>query len=468
MKLKARSALCVLFVFIVLLSIGLFVGSIDSGSNDGLGLLDQIKDIPDAENGYLQLSYTQEKAFDLFTGANVEEELRQHVYHEKLDDQFVNDVTSEYSEHIENAVASLNYPSFKFSVSENLGELPDYLPFMGLSRLLIIKSMQNAKNGSLDQAIQFAKYAVIFAQRIKADPNHTLISHQIGLVMQYEALVWLHHLVTDYDLSHPEYVQLLAIFDHIPAYSQDSFRQVWSGEFVFARKPIDQAVKTPFPERWRSYWDSLDWRYIDSGYGNTFKEKVFHFLQVLFPKYYLHRNKMLNELERKYSSLSKESPGYCSEVSTLESRDPVVEWSDLIKPNSLGDLWLGGNTIFQDYYTRRCFAHAHIGAVKSIVAIKQYKHKFGKFPESLSLLVPELLSSVPTDPFDGSDLKYSKAKGYIYSVGANFLDDQGSTDAFYVRRCENSAECSQNPTFPIVPEMPVKDEDCPEGEGKNK
>jgi hypothetical protein len=63
------------------------------------------------------------------------------------------------------------------------------------------------------------------------------------------------------------------------------------------------------------------------------------------------------------------------------------------------------------------------------MALEQYRLAKGSLPNSLSVLTPEFLSAIPTDPFDpvSAGLLYKKlAKGYVvYSVGENGKDDGG-------------------------------------------
>ncbi len=83
------------------------------------------------------------------------------------------------------------------------------------------------------------------------------------------------------------------------------------------------------------------------------------------------------------------------------------------------------------------------------LAVERYRLKHDKLPESLDDLVPDFLSEVPVDPFDGKELRYRKGtvklerpipggnstsgpfeiidkNGYVvYSIGANGIDDGG-------------------------------------------
>jgi hypothetical protein len=58
---------------------------------------------------------------------------------------------------------------------------------------------------------------------------------------------------------------------------------------------------------------------------------------------------------------------------------------------------------------------------------KLYYQRYGKYPEILSVLVPEILKEEPLDPITGQPLIYkANEKGFIvYSVGFNKKDDEG-------------------------------------------
>lgn len=61
-----------------------------------------------------------------------------------------------------------------------------------------------------------------------------------------------------------------------------------------------------------------------------------------------------------------------------------------------------------------------------LMAIKAYKTEKGELPFALEELVPEYISEVPEDPFNGKPIRYSAEKKIIYSVGQNLQDEGGS------------------------------------------
>lgn len=128
-----------------------------------------------------------------------------------------------------------------------------------------------------------------------------------------------------------------------------------------------------------------------------------------------------------------------------------LNWIDIIKPNFMLQQWRDMAPSFEGYFYRRCYGHAYIESVKTIVALKKFELKTRKLPDTLTALIPEYLINQPIDPFNGKILGYSKEKKWLYSVGNNFKDNRGGEESFYIRRCENDELCSENPTFPIIP-----------------
>ena len=65
--------------------------------------------------------------------------------------------------------------------------------------------------------------------------------------------------------------------------------------------------------------------------------------------------------------------------------------------------------------------------VFTAIALEHYRLANDRYPSSLSELTPKYLPLVPTDPFDGEELRYrTRGGGYaLYSVGADRVDDFG-------------------------------------------
>ncbi|MFH1548568.1 MAG: hypothetical protein ABID32_04580 [Candidatus Omnitrophota bacterium] len=82
----------------------------------------------------------------------------------------------------------------------------------------------------------------------------------------------------------------------------------------------------------------------------------------------------------------------------------------------------------QRMYMSEALCDARLGIAEIAIANKIYNKKYGEYVGILSQLIPEILPSLPLDPFSGKDYVYKKKdKGFIvYSVGDNMKDDNGT------------------------------------------
>ena len=125
-----------------------------------------------------------------------------------------------------------------------------------------------------------------------------------------------------------------------------------------------------------------------------------------------------------------------------------------LRPNAIGNyiflIMLPSEKIVES----RCLTDGILAGAKLVVACHRFARDKGRFPETLAELVPEYLSEVPRDPFDGAPFRYSADKGLIWAVGKNLTDEGGSTrvpgvdEAVAASRNRNKAE---DFTFEIQP-----------------
>ena len=71
---------------------------------------------------------------------------------------------------------------------------------------------------------------------------------------------------------------------------------------------------------------------------------------------------------------------------------------------------------------------AHLRATQTALAVQRYRLAENRLPQSLENLIPAYMEFVPTDPFDGQDLKYrTRETGFVvYSVGEDLTDEGGA------------------------------------------
>jgi hypothetical protein len=70
---------------------------------------------------------------------------------------------------------------------------------------------------------------------------------------------------------------------------------------------------------------------------------------------------------------------------------------------------------------------AQLTCARAALAAERFRLKNARLPDSLTELVPEFLSAVPIDPFDGQPMRFKTTDEgiVIFSVGENLIDDSG-------------------------------------------
>ncbi|MCX7765739.1 MAG: hypothetical protein N2246_03420 [Candidatus Sumerlaeia bacterium] len=99
----------------------------------------------------------------------------------------------------------------------------------------------------------------------------------------------------------------------------------------------------------------------------------------------------------------------------------------MLRENSIGKYFYNISVPkFKRMLLSKCNEDFRVSATATLMALKAYKIKTGTLPVTLDQLVPEYLSAVPVDPFDGKPLRYSPDKRIIYAVGADLVDSGGN------------------------------------------
>jgi hypothetical protein len=82
---------------------------------------------------------------------------------------------------------------------------------------------------------------------------------------------------------------------------------------------------------------------------------------------------------------------------------------------------------YANVIVRHATTDANVRLARTALAVERFRLASGILPENLNELVPQFLSAVPMDPFDGQPLRYHRlTNGYVvYSVGRDCYDNGG-------------------------------------------
>jgi hypothetical protein len=70
---------------------------------------------------------------------------------------------------------------------------------------------------------------------------------------------------------------------------------------------------------------------------------------------------------------------------------------------------------------------AELQCTRLTIAAERFRLGTGRLPDSLDELVPTYVDAIPTDPFDGQPMRFTKTEQgiVIYSIDENLIDDGG-------------------------------------------
>lgn len=119
----------------------------------------------------------------------------------------------------------------------------------------------------------------------------------------------------------------------------------------------------------------------------------------------------------------------------MRFRDVEAELG-LTEKNHLNNLWHGnavGRVLIAAVYPatdrvvkQRCHMECDRAGLRLAIACQRYERKNGRLPAKLDDLAPEFIEAVPSDPFDGQPLRYSRERRIVWAVGENLKDDGGA------------------------------------------
>jgi hypothetical protein len=464
--LKWLKRICLtLLVVIALLAVWIQIGSIDKESFDDRGLLSELKPVPDAENGFLDLAYMGEDNFK-FSGVKERNVLQDSAYGKKWNSEESIILLDKNKELLDNIKASNAKQSF--ALPDIKGDPLKYFSYSKLSdanRFLIIESRVNFQALNYDKAIESIRHALIFSEHVKTEKSGYMLSWMVGYSMQKEVLQWIHEAISLHDLDPIQYRNILIALRCIAPYKTDGFSRIFPSELKFVLDLLEAAQEKTIEDKNRHYKKTLE--LFDTKENQVSLIEKWHFyLTTLFPEFYVHNNRIMEANALSMENLVEKAGDFCLDARFPEENIDMADysvlvenpgWRDFLLPNSLGRRWPVMGSIYNEYFQRRCFFHVYTDAIEIAVAIKAYeKQHNGALPETLDALVPNYLDRLPIDYFDGQALRYSRERQWLYSVGADGKDDGGSAEGFYQGRCKKEDACFNNPTIPLSAPQPMQ------------
>ena len=279
--------------------------------------------------------------------------------------------------------------------SVSLGHLK---PLQKMVQLAVLASEDALHRGDLVAAANFVMLALRTAQHTKTEPTH--MSHLTSIVGYDAAVNSLERLLSSASLPSISLSQLSQEFGRPDI--QNHFQHAMIGERTMSCSDVDSM----FTRKAFAKMPELLHRLLESQEFQIFAEPI-----VLREKraVLLYFRQLLSIRPTDWTAYRKSG----------------LQWRRrTFTPISL--MLLPFISLSVPFSTR---SEAGLRSAQVAIAVERYRSDHDILPDSLDLLVPAYLPTVPEDPFDGNPLRYKRLDpGYVvYSVWVNQTDEGGTS-----------------------------------------
>jgi hypothetical protein len=311
----------------------------------------------------------------------------------------------------------------------------DFLLFSEMKNLVKIitsAALADAAEGHGDPALQKMAIASEVSTRY-ADQAFTLIDHLVSLAMLAIVDHSAANLARSEQLSAAQLERLLAI---LPSFDPDRrlAKQVLIGEFQNYTVPLlprmgSDLVGRASLEDFGAFGFKEDGQMRAGQYDAIETAKLASRLAMALLKdadvpYPKHDKGIAAEFEKITQALPEDN--FSDKPPSLQRAANEFAYNFRMNnlPNSLGKLMISGVGIQAMQATSK--ERALRQATRALVALEIFRKRTGRYPDSLATLVSKgILASQPYDEMADGPLRYSLAKGLVYSVGTDSIDGGG-------------------------------------------
>jgi len=328
---------------------------------------------------------------------------------------------SRYDQAIEQLRTASKLPQARFPVSYTDDNpamilLPHLASLKGCTTTLKLRAVAELQSDQPGRALDDIKLMSRLHEAIRIEPF--LISHLVCIAMFNLELQPIWEGLADHKWNEAQLITLdaeLSKFDFLAAY-----HFAMRGEQAFGCSIVD------FLRRNRSELANMGWDFDDL---NTPKPSHLQKIAVnAIPSGWFEQNKL---------SICEIHAGYFSQIIDLQTRTysaanvakaQEVYGKRLTNPNPYN--WFSRLLLPSLQKAAQKFVQAQNSADLARLAIALERHRIaqGQFPETLDVLAPKFIASLPHDVVTGQPLKYRRTEDgsfLLYSVGWNETDDDG-------------------------------------------
>jgi len=312
---------------------------------------------------------------------------------------------------------------------------------LNLIKFQEIRVTQSLKKGQLDEAMKQAELAMSLSQKTLMSDSG-LIGLLVGIA-NYQASLQMCESIVQHPKCQLDHLQRIEKWLKQVPRPEQRCQEAFKGEFLFSMKWIGGLYTGRL--HYTDLTGGLERDGADAWIRDVMENLQIHLALQPNRTFKLHAESM------RYGILLAATPRWKRaalpkppSIKFLEQDTHV--WSYL-SPNGMGKFWL---SLATPSLIRQCGKidefQLRIRSIQMLCALRKYHLKYGTLPNRLEKLVPDFIQKIPTDPYDGKNLRYSMEKKRFWSVGEDGLDHGGLND---VDSLTSFRKMKQEPTFLI-------------------
>jgi hypothetical protein len=416
----------------------------DTGPPDDSDLRVERSVVADSENGYFDLVQIKGR---VWWPDGVDEDQHRRIRYARIRDETdealaktcIQRNRAMLDQHIE---SSIEKPEFESPTVVLFGEPLELMPVVREAvRLLVLRSAVHRRDGRLTESLTDLGRALEIARRIACSRGSSMYA-VYGDALNAGSLGVLRDTVSDASIE-PDELLLLSRLVARTSIPNECYSAVLKCDYLNVRDVIDRVGS-----------GELSCEDLKRDYGKIYslQKKEIELGASCRSRYRFKPNESARLAARLFRSLLRQLDHYAPEVfrSENESISAFLDDPDSVSRNRTGYFFLANWFITGEGLVRK-FHHSRFRAraLSTWLALRAWEQTHGELPGDLDALVPEYIEQVPTDPFDGRPLHYSRDGRILYSVGSDLRDDGGADASLD----DDYALCEDDPTVRI-PQLP--------------
>jgi hypothetical protein len=257
-----------------------------------------------------------------------------------------------------------------------------------------------------------------FGQRVENSGGPTLY-YLVGSSIKTRGLLRIQQMTTDTTLSETNLIQLIRELDNFKP-NQEGFVNALKVEYQAQAKYCDDYAAGKIPMQTNSAFTQFLYSIGLTPVFNATKTKM---------EYAQSARVVRDNFSKPFSEVP------WSDLPVIETN--VSIWTRLASGNAIGDILFEMiEPALKSVSSRKSREDVNVTATRLLLALKIYKMRHDKLPDSLSELTPEFFPQIPIDDFDGKPFRYLPDKKIIYSVGPDLKDSGGKGREKYSNDCD--------------------------------